>query len=281
MKYRLISSFILINIVIAAMFLLSLRGFSLAVGLVCILSMWEWGKLSGLTSFKKVIILKFFFGFCLIFITKIIHPDLPYMNFWQVRYIFKASIIWWILAFILVFFYPRSARLWIGSQALRLIFGFLTIIPFCLGVLILRQYRYDINEFSGAWLLLYLMVLIWSADSCGYIFGCAMGCHKLAPNVSPNKTWEGLLGGLLISTMLVFLLGKYVSIGISPLRLIIGSIVAILASVIGDLSESMFKRASGVKNSGYLIPGHGGILDRIDSLTAAVPVFLCLILEVF
>jgi phosphatidate cytidylyltransferase len=107
------------------------------------------------------------------------------------------------------------------------------------------------------------------------------GKHKLAPKVSPGKTWEGFLGGLVTSALIAVLFATLAPLTVSTGTLVICAIIATLASVLGDLTESMFKREAGIKDSGNLIPGHGGILDRIDSLTAAVPVFACLLLLVF
>ena len=98
---------------------------------------------------------------------------------------------------------------------------------------------------------------------------------------SPGKTWEGFLGGLVSSALLAWLFASFAPLTVSAGTLIVCAVVATLASVLGDLTESMFKREAGIKDSGSLIPGHGGILDRIDSLTAAVPVFACLLLLVF
>ncbi len=125
------------------------------------------------------------------------------------------------------------------------------------------------------------MFLVWAADSGAYLFGRLFGKHKLAPCVSPGKTWEGFFGGLLTSAFISWLFGLWAPLVVAPATLLICSLIAALASVLGDLTESMFKREAGIKDSGHLIPGHGGILDRIDSLTAAVPVFSCLLLLVF
>jgi len=126
-----------------------------------------------------------------------------------------------------------------------------------------------------------VLLLVLGADSGAYMFGKMFGKHKLAPKVSPGKTWEGFLGGLVTSALIAVLFATLAPLTVSTGTLVICAIIATLASVLGDLTESMFKREAGIKDSGNLIPGHGGILDRIDSLTAAVPVFACLLLLVF
>ncbi len=192
-----------------------------------------------------------------------------------------ASLAWWTGALLLVLFYPASATLWRHSRLLRLLFGVLTIIPFFWGMMALRQYHYESDHFAGAWWLLFVMFLVWGADSGAYMFGKLFGRHKLAPKVSPGKTWEGFLGGLVSSALIAVLFASFAPLTIPTGTLVMCAVISTLASVLGDLTESMFKREAGIKDSGNLIPGHGGILDRIDSLTAAVPVFACLLLLVF
>ncbi|KYP97829.1 CDP-diglyceride synthetase [Sodalis-like endosymbiont of Proechinophthirus fluctus] len=281
LKYRLITAFVLIPAVIAALFLLPPVGFALVTLGVCMLSTWEWGQLAGLASRSQRIWLAILFGLLLALMMLTVPSYRPFVTVWQAQYPLWAALVWWLVALLLVLCYPRSATLWHESRLLRLAFGILTILPFFWGMLALRQHYYDTNHFIGAWWLLYVMVLVWGTDSGAYMFGRALGRHKLAPKVSPGKTWEGLVGGLITSAVIAFLFGRYAPLDAAPLTLLICSIVAALASVLGDLTESMFKREAGIKDSGHLIPGHGGILDRIDSLTAAVPVFSCLMLLVF
>jgi phosphatidate cytidylyltransferase len=119
------------------------------------------------------------------------------------------------------------------------------------------------------------MMLIWAADSGAYFVGKAFGKNKLAPKVSPGKSVEGVLGGIgfALIIMLGFLQQQNISIDLYPAYLLLAVVVSSV-SVLGDLYESLFKRTSGIKDSGNILPGHGGILDRIDSLTAAAPFFL-------
>lgn len=281
LKSRLITAFILIPVVIAALFLLPPLGFMITTLVVCMLAAWEWGQFAGFASRTQRIWLAVLCGLLLALMMLTLpayqHPvQLPQISFWL-----WASLGWWIAALVLVLFYPASASLWCQSRVLRLIFGILTIVPFFWGMLALRQYHYDVNHYAGAWWLLYVMFLVWGADSGAYMFGRLFGKHKLAPKVSPGKTWEGFFGGLLTSALISWLFGLWAPLEVQPGTLLLCSITAALASVLGDLTESMFKREAGIKDSGNLIPGHGGILDRIDSLTAAVPVFACLLLLVF
>ena len=144
-------------------------------------------------------------------------------------------------------------------------------------VLRLRLDGYALDNYHGLFLLLYAFVLVWAADSGAYFAGRAFGKHKLAPKVSPGKTWEGVVGGLCTAAILAFIFMYFFEATLLGQRSVSGfvllSVATVAISVLGDLTESMFKRESGIKDSSQLIPGHGGVLDRIDSLTAAVPFF--------
>ena len=132
---------------------------------------------------------------------------------------------------------------------------------------------------QGPALLLFVLVSVWLADTGGYFAGKRFGKHKLAKEISPNKTWEGVAGALVLSG--VFATGFYFLVLESSLSLISWlflTALTVLISIVGDLFESVFKRCFNVKDSGQLLPGHGGILDRIDSLLAAVPVFTVAVL---
>ncbi|MDR3431764.1 MAG: phosphatidate cytidylyltransferase [Rouxiella aceris] len=281
LKYRIITALILIPIVIAALFLLPPVGFAVVTVIVCMLAAWEWGQFAGFTSRTQRVWLAILCGFLLAAMMLSLPAYQQSIQLLQVKGSLWLSLGWWLLAFVLVIFYPSSAALWRHSRALRLVFGLLTIVPFFWGMVSLRAYGYADNHYNGAWWLLYVMLLVWGADSGAYLFGKLFGKHKLAPRVSPGKTWEGLIGGLLTSALISWLFGRYAPLDVVPATLLVCSIVAALASVLGDLTESMFKREAGIKDSGNLIPGHGGIMDRIDSLTAAVPVFACLMLLVY
>jgi phosphatidate cytidylyltransferase len=125
---------------------------------------------------------------------------------------------------------------------------------------------------QGPQLMLFLLLLVVAADIGAYFAGRALGKHKLAPRVSPGKTWEGVGGGLVAAAMMAAFGVWWFDMDAVPFMAL--CIVVAIASVVGDLTESMFKRHAGLKDSGNLLPGHGGVLDRVDSVTAAAPVFL-------
>src|SRR5690606_17335644 len=124
----------------------------------------------------------------------------------------------------------------------------------------------------GPAVMLFLLLLVVAADVGAYFAGRRFGRNKLAPRVSPGKTWEGVIGGLLGAALIALAGGAWFGVPLVPFVAL--CVVAVLASIVGDLTESLFKRHAGVKDSGTLLPGHGGVLDRVDSVTAAAPVFL-------
>jgi phosphatidate cytidylyltransferase len=145
--------------------------------------------------------------------------------------------------------------------------GFAVLVPAAVGLGRLVQL-----EPRGQVLLMFLLVLIAAADIGAYFGGRTFGRHKLAPRISPNKTWEGFWAGMMAAGGAGFAGGLL--FGEPLLPWVITCMAVALVSVVGDLVESMFKRKAGLKDSSALLPGHGGVLDRLDSLTAAAPVFL-------
>jgi phosphatidate cytidylyltransferase len=131
----------------------------------------------------------------------------------------------------------------------------------------------DLRE-NSPWLLLGIMVLVWVADSAAYFSGRKFGKHKLAPSISPGKTWEGVAGALLgvsVCVLLAWGFGGYLHLFMFLPVILLASWCWVGLAVIGDLFESAVKRQAGVKDSGALLPGHGGLLDRIDALTSTLP----------
>jgi phosphatidate cytidylyltransferase len=171
----------------------------------------------------------------------------------------QVALLWWLLALVWIMFFPQQQSVWLTAMA-----GLLTLVPAWIAINGLLQ-------LSPSWLLLMLLMVV-STDIGGFLFGRRFGHTKLAVRVSPGKTWEGVLGGVLLA-MLVAVLGAYRLA--QPLPAFLGlCLLTVMISIVGDLSESLFKRHAGLKDSGNILPGHGGILDRIDSITAAAPLFL-------
>ncbi len=316
MKQRIITGLILL--VVASLWLFSLYEWFLAGSfLVLIVGSYEWGQLvlAGKTLDNKVgstdssnlyllhkssFIVKGIYTLSTVIITSILYilikgsiGDFPQIeeqfgagliNIFAVHPILNILMIiaalWWMFAIYLVLFYPKTGSL-VKNSFVRALCGYFTLIPFFFALLFLKVQNYHLNQNFGAIVLLSIMCLVWAADSGAYFAGRAFGKHKMSPHVSPNKTFEGLLGGMVLSLVIfvvVYFLGGYGSKEISFAQhsgaLIISAIITIFISVIGDLLESLFKREANIKDSGIIFPGHGGMLDRIDSLTASLPIFL-------
>jgi phosphatidate cytidylyltransferase len=174
----------------------------------------------------------------------------------------QASLVWWALAFLWLLVFPRPISPLQSAAA-----GILVLVPAGIGLLHILA-----SGSSGPWLVLALLAVVWASDIGAYFVGRRWGRMRLAPAVSPGKTWEGLLGGLALAGAVGALVAAL--LGLSPLTVSAMALSVAALSVVGDLTESMFKRNVGVKDSGTLIPGHGGVLDRMDSITAAVPLFV-------
>lgn len=170
-----------------------------------------------------------------------------------------AALLWWGLALAWVIFRPDWQHRGVATVA-----GFLVLIPAWLALVRLHA--------QAPQLVLFLLLLVAAADVGAYFTGRRFGRRKLAPQVSPGKTWEGAYGGL-AAALVLSMLGVF-WFKLAPLPLLAACAATALASIVGDLTESLFKRHVGLKDSGSLLPGHGGVLDRVDSVTAAAPVFL-------
>ncbi len=225
-----------------------------AVMVVVAAGAWEWGGFAGLASHGQRAVYAAAVMLC-VALGWLAEPPVLVALLW-------CSAAWWVVATAWVVLAPGSGGRWAAGIA-----GFVVLVPAALGLGKLAELVPN-----GQLLLLFLLVLIAAADVGAYFGGRTFGRHKLAPRVSPNKTWEGFWSGVAAAacaaTVGGWLLGK-------PLLPWVGVCIAVaLASVVGDLVESMFKRQAGLKDSSSLLPGHGGVLDRLDSLSAAGPMFL-------
>jgi len=259
MLKRILTAVILIPVFILLIFNLSPKAFCLFTAVIVLWAAWEWSFLMGIKQLKysfiyPVILLFLLLGSMWLYIPGII----------------IAAFIWWLFASLLVIFYPKLSQAWSKSIIIRGLMGLMALIPCWLAINFIRNV-----PGSGIYILLFLFVLIWGADSGAYFAGKLWGKTKLAPEVSPGKTWQGLWGALAVTLIISIVALYWVQ---APYRLwffaCMVTVITVLFSVVGDLFESMLKRNEGLKDSGRLFPGHGGMLDRIDSLTAAAPVFL-------
>ncbi|MCC2618169.1 phosphatidate cytidylyltransferase [Aestuariibacter halophilus] len=277
LKQRIITALILAPLAILAILFLPLAGFEIAIALVMGLGAWEWANMSGITGrVSKGVYAALITAACLL-----LSYIVPVEKIWfqgtlnaTYQFILGVAAVWWLVSLFMIIAYPRYSAWWRTNRLIRSIFGVLTLLPTWVAVVSLRTNLYDIDPLYGASLIFYVLGIVWAADIGAFFVGVKFGRHKLRPNVSPGKTYEGLIGGIGASSAIIAFAALHYHVDPTRiwLHLVIGGLT-VGVSALGDLNESMFKRCAGIKDSGNLLPGHGGILDRIDSLTAAFPVF--------
>jgi phosphatidate cytidylyltransferase len=250
---RIITAVILGGAITAAVLLLPLPASAALFGVLWLVGTWEWSKLaqlSGTRSIAYVVLL----GAAMVIVLAVASPFVAAV-------VMAVASIGWLVALFAIVSYPRAY-----SPAVVAAIGFVVLVPSWVLLIYLLG-----AEPLGRALAMAVLVIVWAADVGAYAVGRAFGRHKLAPKVSPGKTWEGVTGGALFAAGAGWAAAQLLDL---PAGVLIALGVATgLVSVVGDLTVSMFKRNVGLKDSGRLLPGHGGVMDRIDSLTAAVPVF--------
>jgi len=270
LKSRIITSLVLFPVTIYIIFFLSEPHFALVAGVIILIGAYEWAGFAGfptpLTRMAFVVIM-----------TTIIY------SIWLINFLLSTDMMnyiaaaFWMFSALLIFNYPRSASFWKNKSLIIAVLG-LFLLFFTWYALIsihaIDSFQLGQTSISGSMLLLFCLLLIWSADIGAYFFGRRFGKNKLARQISPGKSWEGVYGGLVLAILVASVLSFfYHGSTHDTINIILISIVTVMFSVMGDLMESMFKRQAGIKDSGKILPGHGGILDRIDGVTAAAPVF--------
>lgn len=260
LRQRIITALVLLPIVIWCVFFApTLWAFRIFAAAIVVVGAWEWTAMMGwklplLRGLYAAGVLAALAALSFLPETKIL--TLP---------IFGVAVLFWLVAHRLVRGYPGNTAFWAVTPLLAPV-GFVLLVPAWLGLTMLHG--------LSTWWLLYVLVLVWGADTGAYFAGRAFGKNKLAPNVSPGKTLEGFFGGLALTMLLALAVAFYRDLSGQRFFAFMGlSLLTVLASVLGDLFESMVKRHAGIKDSGTIFPGHGGAMDRIDSLTAAAPVF--------
>ena len=260
LQARIVTGFVSALVAVCCLFFLSDEFFYAFICAVFGICAWEWGNLAGLSSFRALLYTVSLAGLVALSVLLKISPV----------WIISVGLVWWGIALFLVMVYPKFCRFWSAPLTL-LIIGIIVLLPSFFAFIGLKSHQ------NADTLILILLVFIWGADIGAFFIGKAIGGAKLCARVSPGKTWSGVIGGALIVSLLSVLLFQM----FDEIRLLgwhfsfffcLAFFVSII-SVIGDLTLSMFKRARGIKDSGSLLPGHGGFLDRVDSLLSASPVF--------
>ncbi len=268
LKQRIITAVIMAGLFLAGVFLLPLNALAAVFALLVLAGGWEWSHLAGWKTPVARVGFTLVLAACLVALY--IHCSLggePTRE--KIQPILGLACLWWSFSLLWVRGYPVSAALW-SNRIMRSLMGLMILAPAWTAAVYLLSYPH------GGLLLVILVLIVAVADIGAYFTGKTIGKHKLAPAVSPAKTWEGFWGGELsvaLTGILIWALlparGDHISL-LAALTVILASS---MTSVVGDLSVSMVKREIGCKDSGNLLPGHGGLLDRLDSLCGAAPVF--------
>ncbi len=269
LRQRLLSAAVLIPTVILAVLALPTVGFASALMLLAAGGAWEWAGVSGWPSPRARLGYALALTLTLALALGLLHSGAG--SAWGALILAGAGGLWWCIALAWVVRYQRLGEpRALASPLVRAVAGWLVLAPTWGALVALHG-----AGASGPRWVMFLLVLVWLADSGAYFAGRRWGERRLAARVSPGKTWEGALGGLAAVAALAGVAGLVSGQPGGTLWPFVGLCVGTaMASVLGDLTESMFKRRAGLKDSGRLIPGHGGVLDRIDSLCAAAPVFV-------
>ncbi|MDH3614613.1 MAG: phosphatidate cytidylyltransferase [Gammaproteobacteria bacterium] len=249
MKQRIITAVIALLALMLVLFVVPESIALLVIVAVMLAAAWEWSAFLDLSGSSGRITYVIAIG-ALIAAVSFLAVD--------AELVLKVSMIWWLIALIWAFVFPTPIPV-----AVRWLVGAIVLVPLYLALILLYS--------ADPMILLLALLIVWVADSGAFFAGKTIGRVKLAPEISPGKTWEGVIGGLVAVVLLVLLRSLWVD---TDLAVFVPFCLAVAClSVVGDLTVSMFKRTAGLKDSGSLFPGHGGVLDRIDSVAAAAPLF--------
>lgn len=257
LRQRVITAVILVLIVLAAVLLLPAKFFAVACLVVFLtLGGWEWSRLVGYTERSQAIAV----------IVLIVFGLIIYLS-GMAWYMIAIGVVWWVMILGLLTVYRQDSDFYSSRSWLLPLSGIVVLIPAWLAITRLQEH--------DPRLVVYLIFLVAATDTGAYFVGKATGKNKLAPHLSPGKTLEGAKGGLAAALLWAVLGASYFQFqGAIWFYFLLLSIVVAAISIAGDLFESLIKREGGYKDSGSLLPGHGGVLDRIDGLLAALPIFV-------
>lgn len=257
LKQRVLTALVLAPVVLAAIFYLPTTWLAVVLAVVMVVGVRELALLAGATSGRA--------QFIVMAITATGIGLMAAFPQWQNSVLWLA-LLTWLLCFVWLIL-PHHGQALAGRwRLIKILLAVIMTVPAWVAI-------QDLHRLHPGWLIS-LLFLVWAADVGAYAAGKTLGRHKLAPSVSPGKTWEGLVGGVLTALALMLLTAHYFDYWHQPHWFLPAAVILItLISVVGDLTVSLLKRHAGSKDTGALLPGHGGLMDRIDSLCAAAPFF--------
>ena len=262
LKQRTITALVLAPIGVAIVLLLPTSALSVFTGLTVVVGLWEWTRMVGVASRPLRSAAVAIAALLLVVLWWLRNEPLAW-------YLIAAGVVWWLVALLWLRNFSFGAAPTRENAAMKLVAGLFATIPAWIALSKLHA-----EPQRGPYWALLALVLVWGADTAAYFTGKRFGKTKLAPQISPNKTLAGVYGALGCGALLAAIAGWFLDVrGVALVGLIVLGLVTVLASVIGDLFESLIKRQAGVKDSGALFPGHGGMFDRLDGVFAAMPVF--------
>lgn len=265
LKQRLITASLLIPLILWMILNFSSLVLASMMGCFVIIAAWEWTGICELSTLVTRIIYVFFV-LCSLFIIYKLLKDYTQGTI----YLLSIINLWWLGSVYWLWRYQQGFDLIPRSRIIKSLLGLLILLPPWAALVILHQ---D-THYGGSWVI-FLLVLIWTADTGAYFAGRRWGQMKLADKISPGKTWEGVVGGLLSSSAVTLSYALLQAMSLFKIVIFVTlCLLTVIVSIVGDLLESLFKRQVGLKDSSQFLPGHGGVLDRIDSLTAAAPLFV-------
>jgi phosphatidate cytidylyltransferase len=258
LRLRVLTALVLAPLALAAVWLLPPPAFAAATLLLAAVALNEWLHLSGIAA--RTGRLSLIASFIVAGYLLLLAPD------WHLPILVLTAAVW-LFAALVVLTFPASGP-WLRRVPAAVAVGLVILIGAWLALVAVR------GAAHGPWLVIWLLVLVWAADAGGYFVGRALGRRRLAPAVSPGKTWEGVAGSVVLGALAAVLVAAVMprlEDGPTPVFWLLLALPLVAISVVGDLFESTLKRTRGVKDSGTLLPGHGGVLDRVDALLAALP----------
>jgi phosphatidate cytidylyltransferase len=264
-RTRIVAALVMAPIAIGAVLFLPTPYLAVAFAALLLIALWEWSALSGLTDIIPKAL--YLLGNALMMMALAWGSG---RGLFALKLISLIGVAWWCVVLLWLWRLDFAKTDTAINRSIKLMAGSLSVIPAWCALSWLHG-----STSNGPYWALYAVAIASVADSGAYFAGVSFGKHKLAPRISPGKTWEGVAGGIFAIALMSMAATPLLGLKWNMLHALLGiTLVATLFSIAGDLFESLMKRHSGFKDSSDLIPGHGGLMDRLDSVLAALPIFV-------